>query len=172
MTFEQIYKEHVKLVYNLSLQYVQNIEDAEEITQDVFISVYDSIHNFEFQSKLSTWIYRITINKSLDFLKAKKRKKRIAFFTRLFNDQNEIQYEQSHFNHPGIVMEQKEELLQLFHLINGLAPNQKTAFILSKIEKKMHSEIADIMQLSTKAVESLIQRAKTNLKNKLKENEG
>ena len=168
VTFEQIYNENVKLVYNLCLQYVHNLEDAEEITQDVFISVHDSLNKFEFQSKISTWIYRIAINKSLDFIKAKNTKKRFAFIYRLFNENNEIQYEQSHFEHPGILMENKEEIKQIFTLIDQLPPNQRTALILNKIEKKSHSEIAEIMLLSSKAVESLIQRGKSNLQSKLK----
>ncbi len=168
MTFEQIYNKNVKLVYNLCLQYVHNLEDAEEITQDVFISVHDSLNKFEFQSKISTWIYRIAINKSLDFIKAKNTKKRFAFIYRLFNENNEIQYEQSHFEHPGILMENKEEIKQIFTLIDQLPPNQRTALILNKIEKKSHSEIAEIMLLSSKAVESLIQRGKSNLQSKLK----
>jgi RNA polymerase sigma-70 factor (ECF subfamily) len=72
------------MVYNLALQYTQNIEDAEEVAQDVFVSIYNSIDKFQANSKLSTWIYRITINKSLDFIKAKKTKKRFAFITNLF----------------------------------------------------------------------------------------
>ncbi len=171
-TFEQIYNENVKLVYNLCLQYVHNLEDAEEITQDVFLSVHDSMHKFGFQSKISTWIYRIAINKSLDFIKAKNTKKRFAFIYRLFNDNNEIQYEQSHFDHPGVVMENREEITKIFKVIDRLPPNQRTALILNKIEKKSHSEIAEIMQLSSKAVESLIQRGKSNLQSKLKESEG
>ena len=71
MTFEEIYFEHYKMVFNLALQYVQNIQDAEEITQDVFVKVFDSLNSFKNQSSLKTWIYRISINQSLDFIKAK-----------------------------------------------------------------------------------------------------
>ena len=60
------------MVFNLALQYVQNTEDAEEITQDVFVKIHFSKDNFKNQSAWRTWIYRITINQSLDFLKAKK----------------------------------------------------------------------------------------------------
>ena len=68
MTFQEIYTQHSKLVYNLALSYVQNREDAEEITQDVFVSVYQGLTTFREESQLSTWIYRISINKSLDFI--------------------------------------------------------------------------------------------------------
>jgi RNA polymerase sigma-70 factor (ECF subfamily) len=76
---EHIYFQYNKRVYNTVLSYVQNIEDAEEITQDVFLEVYRSSENFKGESSLSTWIYRIAINKCLDFIKYKNRKKRFAF---------------------------------------------------------------------------------------------
>jgi RNA polymerase sigma factor (sigma-70 family) len=80
LTFEQLYKLHTDLVYNLALQYVQNTADAEEIAQDVFMSVHKNMHKFKGKSSVKTWIYRITINKSLDFIKAKTRTKRSFFF--------------------------------------------------------------------------------------------
>lgn len=163
MLFNQIYKEYSTLVYNLCLQYVQNVEDAEEITQDVFVKIHDSWSSFQYESALKTWIYRITINKSLDFLKAKRRKKRFAIIANLFTEKNEIRFETPHFNHPGVTIENKEKLKLIFEKINQLPDNQRTALILSKIEHKSQSEIADIMQLSTKAVESLVQRSKVNL---------
>jgi len=67
---QQLYDEYKNMVFNLALQYVQNTEDAEEITQDVFVKIYFSKDNFKNQSACCTWIYIITINQSLDFLKA------------------------------------------------------------------------------------------------------
>ena len=81
--FAEIYDQHKSLVFNLALQYVQNTEDAEEITQDVFLIVHEKLEAFRMEAKVSTWLYRITINKSLDFIKAKKRQKRFSFFTSL-----------------------------------------------------------------------------------------
>ena len=96
------------MVYNLALHYVQNSEDAQEITQDVFVAVYQSLEGYQKTSSISTWMYRITINKSLDFLKARQRKKRFAFLTSLFfPDSNELRYNPPEHNHPGIVLEHK-----------------------------------------------------------------
>ncbi len=160
-------------MYNLALQYVQNMEDAEEITQDVFLSVYQSMEGFRADSKLSTWIYKITINKSIDLINKRKRKKRFAFLTSLFNLENDqLVYEPAHFNHPGVQLENKEALQNLFELINQLPEKQKTALILTKVEQKTQIETAEIMELSPKAVESLVQRAKVNLQKKLTIKEG
>lgn len=160
-------------MYNLALNYVQNTDDAAEITQDVFVIIHQSLEGFAARSALSTWVYRITINKCLDHLKAKKRRKRFAFLSSLFSDTTgELRQEVSHFEHPGVIMEQKEAVERIFRLMNELPDNQKTALILGKIEHKSQLEIAEIMNLSPKAVESLIQRAKNNLSKKLSDNEG
>lgn len=173
MTFNELYKEYAKLSYNIALQYLQNKEDAEEIVQDVFLSIYNNLDSFKHQSSYSTWIYKITINKSLDYIKSKQRKKRFAYIQSIFNiETNEIKYEGVELNHPGVILEHKEQLKLVFEAINSLKENQKTAIILHKIEKLPQSQIADIMGISQKAVESLIQRAKTKLLYLLKENEG
>jgi len=167
MTLELLYEKHAKQVYNLALQYVQNVNDAEEITQDVFLAVYKSLDKFRNESNHSTWLYRITINKSLDFLKAKKRKKRFFWFTSELTENDSIEFE-----HPGVLIENEEETAFIFSCINELPDNQKTALILNKIEQLPLVEIAGIMELSAKAVESLVQRAKTNLSKKIGGSEG
>ncbi|REC51543.1 MULTISPECIES: RNA polymerase sigma factor [Chryseobacterium] len=167
MNFEFIFYQHQKMVYNLALQYTQNTEDAEEITQDVFVKISQKMDGFKNESSLKTWIYRIAINTSLDFLKHKNTKKR--FFFGLFRDSDaeNRQNELVDFNHPGVVLEQKEEVMKIFSFINMLPNDQKTVVILMKIEGNSQQETAEIMNISQKAVESLFQRAKKNLVQKL-----
>jgi len=167
MTLELLYEKYARQVYNLALQYVLNVNDAEEITQDVFLAAHKSLDKFRDESNHGTWLYRITINKSLDFLKAKKRKKRFFWFTNELSENDTIE-----FNHPGVLIENQEETAFIFSCINELPDNQKTALILNKIEQLPIAEIAGIMELSAKAVESLIQRAKTNLSKKIEGSEG
>ena len=163
MTFDEIYLEHYKMVFNLALQYVQNTEDAEEITQDVFVKIFDNLNSFKKQSSLKTWIYRMAINQSLDFIKAKNAQKR-SFLSSIFNiNDSNFKFQPSNFNHPGIELEQKEACQKIFEAINQLSDNQKTALILLKIEDKSQAETAEIMNLKVKALESLFQRAKNNL---------
>jgi RNA polymerase sigma factor (sigma-70 family) len=167
MTLEEIYFEHHKMVFNLALQYVQNVEDAEEITQDVFVKVFDNLDSFKKQASLKTWIYRISINQSLDFIKAKNTQKR-NFLSSIFSLNDEkFKFEPPNFNHPGIELEQKEAYQKIFEAINQLSDNQKTAIILLKIEDKSQFETAEIMNLNVKALESLFHRAKKNLENLL-----
>lgn len=164
--FIAIYNQYKILVYNVALHYLQNVEDAEEITQDVFIQVYNSLTSFNQKSSLKTWIYRITINKSLDFIKHKNSVKRFFIFGK--KSENELELNNiSNFEHPGIELENKENAVILFSVINELTENQKTAFILSKLDGLSNPEIAEIMNVSISSVESLVFRAKTMLKEKL-----
>ena len=164
--FEKLYNQYNVLVYNLALNYLQNIEDAEEITQYVFIQINNSLSNFQEKSSLKTWIYRITINKCLDFIKHKNSQKRFFIFGK--KSQNEFEISNvSNFEHPGILLENKEKSKLLFEIINELGENQKTAFLLSKVDGLSNPEIAEIMKLSVSSVESLVFRAKSTLKEKI-----
>ncbi len=162
------------MVYNLALQYVQNIQDAEDITQEVFIKLHQNLHRFNADiASLKTWIYRITINQSLDFIKSKKVKKRFGFITSLFSEDSSTPVQDvAYFNHPGVAAEDKEALQQLFTYINEVPANQRTALILARLEDQSQKEIAEIMGLTIKAVESLLQRAKQTLQKKLLNTEG
>ncbi len=159
------------MVFNLALNYLQNVEDAEEVTQDVFFSIYKNIGSFKHNSKLSTWIYRITINKCLDCIKAKNRAKRFGKMLAIlpFSNQADQKVFVEHY-HPGLALENKEAVYKLFKYINSLPTKQKTALLLHKVEALSQQEIASIMNISTKAVGALIVRAKENIKIKI-ENE-
>lgn len=170
LSLKEIYEEHNGLVYNLCLNYLQNIEDAEEVTQDVFVTIFKKQEEFKNNSTLKTWVYRITVNHCLDFLKAKKRKKRFGFIIPIYD--NSESYSYSDFNHPGIILENQESTERLLKLINELPINQKTALILKIIDELSQKEIAEVMDLSVKAVESLLSRAKSNLKEKINLSEG
>ena len=156
------YDKYKSLVYNLALSYSASKEDAEEITQDVFLSVFKKMSTFRNESKIETWVYRITINKSLDYLKSKKRFKRNFINGGVSIDQVSPS-EFSDFSHPGVVLESKETIRQIYRCINKLSEDHKTVIILLKIENRTYSEVAKIMKISVGAVESLFIRSKKKL---------
>ena len=168
---EEAFKKLVSLfqekVFNTAVNFLQNQQDAEDAAQEVFIQVYNSIGQFKENSTLSTWIYRITITKCLDHTRSKKRKKRFAFISSLFSEKNDLLHDSPDFNHPGVQLDRKEDAAILFKMVNSLPENQKTAFLLNKIEGMSYIEIADVMKLSESAVDSLLQRAKQNLRKKI-----
>ena len=155
------------MVYNTVLGIVQHEEDAEDVSQEVFVQVFQSISSFKSESKLSTWIYRIATTKALDHLRKKKRKKRFAFVQSLFGMQEQEKELPATFNHPGIILDNKEKAAVLFKALEKLPEKQKVAFTLHKVEGLSYQEIGEVMQTTLPAIESLIHRAKGNLKKQL-----
>ncbi|GAL78262.1 RNA polymerase [Algibacter lectus] len=109
-------------VFATCISFVPNKEDAEDIAQDVFVEVFNSINKFKGNSKLSTWIYRITTNKCLEFIRKKNTKKRFAFLQSIMG--NEIPMDKTKYftemNHPGVLLENKQKSETLFKAINQL----------------------------------------------------
>ncbi|MEZ5044880.1 MAG: RNA polymerase sigma factor [Saprospiraceae bacterium] len=154
-----LYNLYSEKVYNTALSYTKREEEAEEITQDVFMKIYKNAATFNGNSSVNTWIYRIAINTSLNYLRKKNRF--ILFKNPLINSQA------IDFEHPGVLLENKENAAALYKAMDCLPSNQKTAFILSYLEELPRQEVADIMETSLKAVESLLQRAKKNMRSEL-----
>ncbi len=167
--FKIIVETWQNMVYNTAIGFLQNAQDAEDTAQEVFMQVFESISSFKEESKFSTWIYRITVSKSLDHIRKKKRKKRFAFIQSLYGKNDGLMIEPPDFFHPGIKMENKENAAVLFKSIEQLPANQRSAFVLNKIENLSYSEISEIMKSSESAVDALLQRAKKNLKKFLKD---
>jgi RNA polymerase sigma factor (sigma-70 family) len=157
------------LVFNTVIGFLQNHEDAEDVTQEVFIKVFESIGQFKGESAFTTWLYRIAVTSSLEFLRKKSRKKRSGLITRLFGDENNPVTDPPDFVHPGVRLDQRENARMLFNAMQQLPENQRIAFTLHKVEGLPYIEVASVMGLSVSAVESLMHRAKQNLR-KLLEN--
>jgi RNA polymerase sigma-70 factor (ECF subfamily) len=164
LAFKSLVTTYQDMVYNTALGIVQNSEDAEDVTQEVFIQVYRSIDQFKGDARLSTWMYRITTTKALDHIRSRRRKKRFAFITSLFGPNDELVHDPVDFQHPGVALDRKEQAALLFRMIDQLPENQKVAFTLHKTEELSYQEIAEVMQLSVSAVESLLFRARQNLR--------
>ena len=167
--FKKLIDEYEDMVYNTALSIVQHAEDADDITQEVFIQVYQSVSSFKGESKLSTWIYRIAISRALDHEKKMKRKKRFAFIRSFIGDHEEEKIHPAEFDHPGVLMEKKERAGELFAALKKIPDNQRIAFTLHKLEGQSYQEIAEIMNTTLYAVESLMARAKASLKKNLKD---
>ena len=159
VAFHKLYNLFGDKVYNIAISYTKNVQEAEEITQDVFVKIHQNAGKFKGDSKVSTWVYRITVNTALNAVKKHKK----------FKGHNELTESDSvDFVHPGVKLENKENSKLLFKIIDHLPDQQKTAFILSYIDGLPRQEVADVMEKSLKSVESLLQRAKTKLKIELK----
>ena len=151
-------------VYNTVLNLLQDTDEADDIAQDVFVKVFNAINQFNGQSSLSTWIYRIAVRKAIDRIrqiKAKRALLQLLLWPQAGNNTN------NRFEHPGVNLEHKEKAAILFKAIARLPEKQKAAFTLIKVQELSYQEASEIMQMSIKALESLISRAKNNLQKDL-----
>jgi len=166
--FRSLVAEHQEMVINTCYRFVFNREDAEDLAQDVFIEVFRSLEQFREEAKLSTWIYRIAVSKSLDHLRRLKRKKRFSSLKRVIGlDDPTEDIADSNSNNPSEALAGNEQSAILQEALNRLPESQKAAFLLSKQEGFSNLEIADILKVSVSAVESLVHRAKKSLHDKL-----
>ncbi len=165
--FEEFIDEFKDKVVNVCFSYTNNLEDAEDVSQEVFIEVYRSFKNFKNESSLSTWIYRIASNKSIDYLRKQKRLKRgngrISYLED-FSRQDFASSAGSNTDDP-LIQEQRKELL--YNAISKLKDKQKQAFVLTQIEGMSQQHTAEVMKTTVKSVESLVMRARNKLKQML-----
>lgn len=160
--FKEFYDKFHLMVFRTCIGFVNNQEEAEEIVQDVFVEAYFSIDKFKGKAKLSTWLYRITFNKSLNFLRKKKTQsfiKRIESFWGIDmpDDGNSNELE----------AEKQAQIEQLQEAIESLPDAQRKVFILHKFNELPYKDISEVEDITVSAVESLMYRAKKNLIKKL-----
>ena len=165
---EYLVDKYQKNVIKTAFYFVANMEDAEDLSQEVFLEILKSIGRNKGNSSLYTWIYRITVNKSLDHL----RRQKSGNFVNQLGTLLKVFYDGKNWNNPEPAIvdtrnEDKEKRKLLDDAVNSLPENQRIAFILNKYEELAYKEIAEIMNLSLPSVESLIHRAKMNLQKKL-----
>ena len=167
--FSQLLDKYQQKVFGTCISFVPNKEDAEDIAQEVFLEVFKSISKFKGNSKLSTWIYKIATNKCLEFIRKKNTKKRFAFMQTITGTETPLDKTRyfTEFNHPGILLENKEKSAIIFKAINTLPETQRVIFTLAKIDGKSYQEIVEITGKSLSSVESVMFRAKKSLKEKL-----
>jgi RNA polymerase sigma-70 factor (ECF subfamily) len=166
VAFRGLVEAYRNRVFHSVLNILQDTSDAEDATQETFIQVFESIGSFKEASTLSTWIYRIALRKALDKLRRKKTRQRLQAVIPWWMPEEKKSHDVL-FHHPGIEVEQKEKAAILFKAIESLPDNQRLAFTLIRVQGMNYEEACDMMQLSVKAVESLISRAKVNLQKQL-----
>ena len=167
-SFRLVVEKYQKLVLNCAYKFLRNRESAEDLTQEVFIELFESINSFRAEAQLSTWIYRIAVTKSLNHIKSLKRKKRFAMVVSLFSeDKVEENIAAPENMNPDQELENQERAKILTWALDKLPENQRVAFTLSKYKEMSYEEISSMMNMSIPSVESLIHRAKTNLKKEL-----
>ena len=166
--FKELVLDHQDRVLNIIFRFLNNKEDAEDVAQEVFVAVYQNLPTFQGNAQLSTWIHRITVNKSLDFLRKRNRKKRLGQIKQILglNDIEKKIVDPATSN-PQSIMEKEERAFILKQAVDSLSKKQRIAITLNKYEGFSYQEVAEIMQTTLSAVESLIHKGMKNLRRKL-----
>lgn len=158
--FKNLMEKYQLQVFRTVMGFVHLKEDAEEVTQDIFVRVYQSLSSFHHDAEFSTWLYRITVNTSLNFLRSNRKNRLLQSLEAIFSHRSEEKT-------PLEELEHAERDRRIRMAIDALPEKQRMAFILSRYEELPQKKIAAVMNRSEGAVEQLLQRAKENLQKKL-----
>lgn len=166
--FEQLVKQYDRQIYRTALHITQNREDAEDITQDVFFKAFQKLHQFQGNSKFSTWLVRIAVNESLMRLRRRKTAKTVSMDQDVETEEGAIPRDFAEWRpNPEQIFSQSELGEILRKTIAGLPPGFRTVFTLRDIENLSTEETAEALGLSVPAVKSRLLRARLQLRERL-----
>lgn len=157
--FKAIVEKYKTVIVNTCYAFVHNLDDAEDLAQEIFISFYQSIGKFRGDCSIATWLHRIAVNHCIDHCKSlQKRVKKINV------EEWNLTTELSSGDLLAWEHLAEDEMKELLHqAINTLPSRQRTALILNRYEDMSYQQIAEVMNISVSSVESLLFRAKNNL---------
>ncbi|MFC1771090.1 RNA polymerase sigma factor [Candidatus Margulisiibacteriota bacterium] len=148
--FERIYELTNKFVYNVIFRMVKNEFEAEDLTQDIYIKVYENRASYKKQSDIKTWIYRIAFNNTLNHIK--KQNRIFSFITELgrgviFNDDYQEENDEN-------------DIKLVYEVLKRIKPEFRICIILKDIENKSYEEIALILEINIGTVRSRLNRGR------------
>jgi len=153
--FEEVYKATSSFVYNVAYRVVNNREDALEVSQDVFMSLYHKLKSFRFESSFKTWVYRITANSAINYAKKHARNKALPYEEAFGEGAVDSDV------HAKMEQEQQEELVK--NLLSELNPDQRACVVLRNIQGLSYEEIAASLNININTVRSRLKRAREKL---------
>lgn len=168
--FKQLVEKYQRIVMGTIYRYTGNHHEVEDLAQDIFLKVYKAATHYTPQAKFSTWLYRVVVNHCLNY---RRRQKKDALLTSTDNslpgeDKPSLQLAEAQDQQPEKLLQQQELQEALKRAISELPERQRMAFILCRFEGLSYKEIAKVLGCSLSAVESLLFRSITSLKEKLK----
>lgn len=162
--YEELVRRYRDKAFNLSIRITRHQEDAEDVIQDVFTSVFNKINDFQGRSAFSSWVYKITVNTA--FMKLRNRKKHLScdLDDSSFGDQLNWSSQKSETSNVDFMSTRHEIREKLEHAIQKLPLEYKTIFILRDIDGLSNEEAAQILSVSISAVKSRLHRSRALLK--------
>jgi len=160
--YGELVRRYQDRLFNTVYRLVDNADDAADVVQEAFISAYQSLESFKGDSQFFTWLYRIAMNAAISL--KRKRKAAISIETGSKGDLSIDPIDETAFNQPGDLLEQREEEAQLLDALNKLSPEHKAVLILKDIEGQKYEEIAEILQVPVGTIRSRLHRARVELR--------
>ena len=166
--FDTLFKQYEKRVYNLSYRLSGNYDEANDISVDAFLRVYQAIRLFRGDANFSTWLYRIVTNVYLDRRKRQKNKQHLSLEEYIELEENSVARQvEDPSPTPPMVMEGVERAELLQGAIGQLPDYQRAMIVLYHKEGLAYEEIAEVMNLPIGTVKSRLNRARLVLREKL-----
>jgi len=156
-SFESIYKTYSGFVYNVAIRMASNQHNAEEITQEVFLTIYRKLKSFSFESSFKTWVYRITVNGTINYLK-----KISAEQNKINLSKNELKQDEGS-NQIGKMITQEYQEKIISSMLASLNPDQRICIILRNLKGLSYEEIAKTLKININTVRSRLKRARETL---------
>ena len=155
--FENIYNTFSRFVFNVALRVVNDTDEAEEVTQDVFLAIYRKLPGFEFKSSLKTWVYRITVNRAINHAKkrSKERERMVPY-----EDTMELSTPANPVNE-RIERQDQEKIIS--KLLDSLNPDQRLCLVLRDFEGLSYEEISEVLQVNINTVRTRLKRGREKL---------
>lgn len=165
--FLELVSRYTQRAHSLAMRITRNAEDAEEVLQDVFVTVYRKIDKFEGKSAFSSWLYRITANTA--FMKLRKRKQTVAISLEDIQPSVKESWvsERSDLSDINVICSKHELRDQLELSIGKLPEEYRVIFVLRDIDGLSNQEVGEILNLSVPAVKSRLHRSRLMLRKKL-----
>jgi RNA polymerase sigma-70 factor, ECF subfamily len=160
--FEELYQRHNRRVYSLCLRMTQNVSEAEDLAQEVFIQLFRKIGSFRGESAFTTWLHRMTVNQVL--MHFRRRKSRPEFTTEEGETPVQIVRGTENQNKMPVV-----DRIILENAISKLSPGYRSVFILHDVEGHEHGEIAEILGISEGTSKSQLHKARLKLRQLIRE---
>ena len=151
-------------IYRTVFSLLRNAEEAEDVAQDVFVEVHQTIGRFRADASLSTWLYRLATSGALKNRRRARAKKRFAYFTSLLGFDNNVLHSPPDHAHPLALLEGQQQLQLLLAHIARLPEQQQVAFTLRHEQELSYEQIAAVLDTTVAAVESLLFRARQTLR--------
>ena len=162
-------EKYKRLVYRVAIQITKNHEDANDVMQDTFLKVYESIHSFRKDAAFETWLYRIVVNHATNLVKRRERRRESPLSgTSEMEIHPDLRRTADLANNPHLNLEKKERQRWVTQAINSLPLKQRTVVILHEFEGLTHPEIASILNCSEGTVRSRLHYARHKLRDLLR----